>query len=138
MTDVLRAAEMPVKIVFFLKYGDQLEEMTKVASGDTIGAGHYMGACFADGEWRLYDFKWQWNPKFENYYKGQESGLRDPRHRENHNIRYVPVTNNGIYTPEEPISGENIGCDNVLARLDIAKFAKDFLSKKNRLFDEGF
>jgi len=52
MTDVLRAADIPTKVVFFLKHhqNQKRDELTKIAKGEQGTFDHFMGACHIDEE----------------------------------------------------------------------------------------
>lgn len=135
MADVLRAAGIPTKVVFFLKHhqDQKRDELTRIAKGEQGTFGHYMGACQIDEEWKLFDFKWQWNPKFGCFYWDSREGLQHLRHRNNDGTIYIPVTNNEVYTPGEKVSSPNIGLvyttDLFNKKLNIRTFTQDFVAK---------
>lgn len=137
MIDVLRAAGIPTKVIFFLKQNEDPErdDITHITEGKQGRFGHYMGACHIDGEWRLFDFKWQWNPKFREFYEGTQKGIQHLNHRNNDGTTYVPATNNGIYTPDETLSSPNIGLtftkDLPDGKLNRGIFAQDYRQKRS-------
>jgi len=137
MTDILRKCDIPTKVIFCLQdpldRRDGTSEMEIAASGDLRGEriGHWLIGSFVEGDWRLFDAKWQWNPNYKQQYRKDWNGLRDPRHRRNYQIRYIPVTNNGVYTTGEDLGSPNIGRADF--RVDtIYVFARDFLEKTTK------
>lgn len=138
MTDILRAAGIPTKVIFFLKHNENCDkdDITKIVDGIQGRYGHYMGACDIDSTWRLFDFKWQWNPHFSDFYLGSEQGLTTLNHRNGDGTIYVAVTNNAIYTLDEPLSSPNIGMifpkDLPEGKVDIERFAYDYKEKSEK------
>ena len=130
MAEAVRAAGIPVKLIFFLKTN---EEMIEAARGFRGLFGHYMGCCYADNSWRLYDFKWQWNPFYDWFYSGQEEGIFRFGYRRNLDVKYIPVTNDGEYDPEEPLSSPNFGFREIKESPETKRFARKFLEKNRGL-----
>lgn len=126
MSDILRAFDIPTKIIFCLKTG---EEMEKVAEGENQGVGHYMSACLINSTWVMNDPKWQWNPNHTDFYNTPGRPLAAHRSGKS---SYVPVTNNGSYS-QLPPTNHKIGFAHIGAHLPLQKFAQNFLTYwKNR------
>jgi len=117
-------SQLPSKLVYMLLP----DEMKRAARGNLQG--HWMTKVQIQNNWPLFEVKWQWNPKYKQRYADCYFGVVTPMHHSTKEA-YVPVTNNGIFTKDEPISSDNIGHPKLEDfRIDKAiEFANNFLNE---------
>lgn len=132
MADILRKAGYATKVVLTLKdHPYEPRDIERLVDDKPGNVGHYMGAVNIDG-WRLFDFKWQWNPLFNDFYAGQEDGLTDLDHRNQDGTFYVPVTRDLVYHGES-FDSDNVGMEfpNQIhdGREGLKRFALDYFKK---------